>query len=67
MKLHHGADLNSAKYSARPRLAVYDNERNLRSGTMQTVRYAERCGLTIAFINPDTATVKNSGIMRPTP
>lgn len=48
-------------------VAVYDNERNLRSGTMQTVRYAERCGLTIAFINPDTATVKNSGIMRPTP
>lgn len=44
-------------------VAVYDDDRNLRSGTMQTVRYAERRRLTITFVNPDTATVKNSGTM----
>ena len=38
-------------------VAVYDNERNLRSGTMQTVRYAEKCKLTITFINPDTGKI----------
>lgn len=38
-------------------VAVYDNERNLRSGTMQTVRYAEECKLTITFINPDTGKI----------
>lgn len=38
-------------------VAVYDNERNLRSGTMQTVRYAQNKGITISFVNPDTATV----------
>lgn len=38
-------------------VAVYDNERNLRSGTMQTVRYAEKCKLTITFINPDTGSL----------
>ena len=36
---------------------AYDNERNLRSGTMQTVRYAEQCKLTITFINPDTGSL----------
>ena len=36
---------------------AYDNERNLRSGTMQTVRYAQNKGITISFVNPDTATV----------
>ena len=38
-------------------VAVYDNKRNLRSGTMQTVRYAQNKGITISFVNPDTATV----------
>lgn len=42
-------------------VAVYDNERNLRSGTMQTVRYAQNKGITISFVNPDTATVLGSG------
>lgn len=40
-------------------VAVYDNERSLRSGTMQTVRYAEKGKLAIMLINPDTAAVKN--------
>ena len=31
-------------------VAVYDNERNLRSGTMQTVHYAEKKGLAITLI-----------------
>ena len=56
-----GEDLNSAKYSARPRLAVYDNERNLRSGTMQTVRYAERCGLTGILLSEGNEPVGESG------
>lgn len=38
-------------------LAVYDNERNLRSGTMQTVHYAEKKKLHIIFVHPDTAAV----------
>lgn len=38
-------------------VAVYDNERNLRSGTMQTVRYAEEQGRTIRYIHPDTAVI----------
>ena len=38
-------------------LAVYDNDRNLRSGTMQTVNYARRKGLPITLIHPDSAAV----------
>ncbi|MDR2025457.1 MAG: DUF1273 domain-containing protein [Hungatella sp.] len=41
-------------------VAVYDNERNLRSGTMQTVKYAEQQGMPIIFIHPDTAVVFNN-------
>ena len=39
-------------------VAVYDNERSLRSGTMQTVRHAEKGKLAIMLINPDTAAGK---------
>ena len=38
-------------------LAVYDNDWNLRSGTMQTVNYARRKGLPITLIHPDSAAV----------
>ena len=38
-------------------LAVYDNVRQLRSGTMQTVNYARRKGLPITLIHPDSAEV----------
>ena len=38
-------------------LAVYDNDRNLRSGTMQTVNYARRKCLPITLIHPDSAAV----------
>ena len=38
-------------------LAVYDNDRNLRSGTMQTVNYARRKGLPVTLIHPDSAAV----------
>ena len=38
-------------------LAVYDNDRNLRSGTMQTVNYARRKKLPIILIHPDSAAV----------
>lgn len=38
-------------------LAVYDNERELRSGTMQTVNYARRKGLPITLLHPNSAAV----------
>lgn len=38
-------------------VAVYDNERNMRSETMQIVKYAERKGVPIIFIHPDTGKV----------
>ena len=38
-------------------LAVYDNDRNLRSGTMQTVNHARRKHLPITLIHPDSAAV----------
>ena len=41
-------------------VAVYDNERNLRSGTMQTVHDAEKKGLAIIMIHPDTGAVTSS-------
>ena len=40
-------------------LAVYDNDRQLRSGTMQTVNYARRKGLPITLIHPDSAKVSH--------
>lgn len=38
-------------------LAVYDNNREIRSGTGMTVRYAEKKGLPITLIHPDTGAV----------
>lgn len=38
-------------------VAVYDNERNLRSGTMQAVRYAEQQERIIKYVHPDTANI----------
>ena len=38
-------------------LAVYDNDRDLRSGTMQTVNYVRRKHLPIILIHPDSAAV----------
>ncbi len=38
-------------------LAVYDNERSIRSGTGATVHYADTKNLPIIFIHPDTAKV----------
>lgn len=38
-------------------VAVYDNERNLRTGTMQCVRYAEKERKKIIYIHPDTAAI----------
>lgn len=35
-------------------LAVYDNERSVRSGTGMTVHYAEKKGLPMKIIHPDT-------------
>lgn len=40
-------------------LAVYDNDRSLRSGTGVTVNYARKKGLLIILIHPDTAMVSN--------
>lgn len=42
-------------------LAVYDNGRNLRSGTGMTVRYAKKRGLPIILIHPDTGIVSQIG------
>lgn len=38
-------------------LAVYDDEKNLRSGTMHTVHYAQMKNLPIVLIHPDTVQV----------
>lgn len=38
-------------------LAVYDNNRKLRSGTGQTVNYALKQNLRIIFLHPDTAEI----------
>ncbi len=38
-------------------LAVYDNERSIRSGTGMTVNYAKKKGLPITLIHPDTGVV----------
>lgn len=42
-------------------LAVYDNEKNPRSGTMYTVHYAQKKKLPIVLIHPDTAQVGRNG------
>lgn len=38
-------------------LAVYDNDRSIRSGTGMTVNYARKKGLSIILIHPDTGAV----------
>lgn len=38
-------------------VAVYDDERNLRSGTMQCVRYARKNHVPVVLIHPDTAII----------
>ena len=43
-------------------LAVYDNDRSIRSGTGMTVSYAQRKNLPIIFVHPDTAAVTSDGI-----
>ena len=43
-------------------LAVYDDEKNLRSGTMHTVHYAQMRNLPIVLIHPDTVQVSRPPI-----
>ena len=43
-------------------VAIYDNVKNLRTGTMQTVKYAEDKGVPIIFIHSDTAVISSSKI-----
>lgn len=38
-------------------IAVYDNDRTVRSGTGQTVQYAEKLGKSIVVIQPDTGRI----------
>ena len=38
-------------------IAVYDNNKEIRSGTGMTVHYAQKKGLPMRFIHPDTAEV----------
>ena len=40
-------------------VAVCDNERTLRSGTMHCVRYARKNDVPVVLIHPDTANVSN--------
>ncbi len=40
-------------------LAVFDNEKKVRSGTMHTVNYARKKQIPILLIHPDTARVSN--------
>ena len=42
-------------------LVVYDNDRSIRSGTGMTVRLAEKKGLPITLIHPDTGVVSQIG------
>ncbi|RFZ77479.1 DUF1273 family protein [Lacrimispora amygdalina] len=41
-------------------VAVYDNERNIQTGTMQMVKYAERKRLHTVFIHPDTGQITST-------
>ena len=45
-------------------LAVYDNDRSIRSGTGMTVNYARKQGLPIILIHPDTAAVSRESFER---
>lgn len=38
-------------------IAVFDDAKNMRSGTKQTVNYARKKGLHISLIHPDTTTI----------
>ena len=40
-------------------LAVYDNDRSIRSGTGMTVHYAQKKGIPITLIHPDSALVSS--------
>lgn len=40
-------------------VAVYDNDRSIRSGTGQTVNYARKKGLPMIFIHPDSGVVSS--------
>lgn len=42
-------------------LAVYDNNRKIRSGTGMTVHFAEKKGLPVILIHPDTGVVSKIG------
>lgn len=42
-------------------VAVYDNNRTAHSGTGQTVFYAERKGIPVVFIHPDTGIISIQG------
>lgn len=42
-------------------LAVYDNDRNIRSGAGMTAHYARMKGVPIVLIHPDTAIVSKIG------
>lgn len=61
-----GDSLNAANYQRRNRymvdrsdvmLAVYDNDRSIRSGTGMTVHYAQQKGIPIILVHPDSALV----------
>ena len=63
-----GTDSSAESYYKRNRylvdhsdclVAVYDNDRNVRSGTGMTVRYAEKKGKPVVMIHPDTGVVTN--------
>lgn len=42
-------------------IAVFDQDRSVRSGTLQTVNYAKKLGREIIYIHPDTAEVQTNG------
>lgn len=63
-----GTDSSAESYYKRNRylvdhsdclVAVYDNNRNVRSGTGMTVRYAEKRGKLVIMIHPDTGRSHN--------
>lgn len=64
-----GTQANAESYYKRNRymidhsdhlLAVYDNDRTVRSGTGRTVQYAEKLGKPIILIHPDTGIVSST-------
>lgn len=64
-----GTDSSAESYYRRNRylvdhadclVAVYDNDRVVRSGTEMTVRYAEKRGKPVVLIHPDTGIVSQS-------